>query len=141
MQRLAVLLRVLEYSGLRISDAVKLRKDDVKDGKLFLFRQEKTKEPVRVPLPPFVVDLLESLPLINGKYFFWSGEGKFETAAGNYRRTLRDLRVLIGTNDIHPHRWRDTFAVRLLEQNVPIEVVSRLLGHKSIEITQAHYSP
>ena len=38
MQRFAVLLRVLEYSGLRISDAVQLSKEHLKDNKLFLFR-------------------------------------------------------------------------------------------------------
>lgn len=141
LDRLPVLLRVLEYSGLRISDGVKLSTADIVGGKLFLFEQEKTGEPVYVPLPKDVLEQLAALPLLNGKYYFWTGEGKIDTAAGNYRRSLRALRKLIGRNDIHPHRWRDTFAVRLLEQGVPIEVVSRLLGHRSIEITQKHYSP
>lgn len=141
VDRLAALLRVLEFSGLRISDAVQLSKDDLKDNKLFLFAQEKTKEPVYVPLPQFVVEMLNALPLQKGKYYFWSGEGKWETAAGNYRRTLRELRRLIGQEEIHPHQWRDLCAVRLLEQGVAIEVVSRLLGHRSVAITRKHYSP
>lgn len=141
LDRLAALLRVLEYSGLRISDAANLSTSDIVGGKLFLFAQEKTGEPVYVPLPEDVLQMLAALPLFMGKYYFRTGDGKIEAVAGHYRKSLRRLRQLIGKDDIHPHRWRDTFAVRLLEQGVPIEIVSRLLGHRSIEITQKHYSP
>jgi integrase len=41
----------------------------------------------------------------------------------------------------HTHRFRDTFAVALLEKGATIENVSRLLGHTSIKITERHYSP
>jgi site-specific recombinase XerD len=32
------------------------------------------------------------------------------------------------------HRLRDTFAVDLLEKGVPLEEVSKLLGHESIRL-------
>ncbi len=38
------------------------------------------------------------------------------------------------------HRLRDTFAVRLLEHGVPMEEVSKLLGHQSIKTTERHYA-
>jgi integrase/recombinase XerD len=37
-------------------------------------------------------------------------------------------------------RLRDTFAVDLLEKGVPLEEVSKLLGHESIKTTERHYS-
>ena len=37
------------------------------------------------------------------------------------------------------HRFRDTFAARLLLAAVPIERVSVLLGHHSVKITQKFY--
>ena len=43
--------------------------------------------------------------------------------------------------DGHIHRFRDTFAVRLLEKGVSIETVSVLLGHSNIAITLKHYRP
>jgi site-specific recombinase XerD len=38
------------------------------------------------------------------------------------------------------HRLRDTFAVDLLEKGVPLEEVSKLLGHDSIKTTERHYA-
>jgi len=43
--------------------------------------------------------------------------------------------------DGHAHRFRDTFAVGLLQAGVPTDRVSVLLGHSSIKVTEKHYSP
>lgn len=38
-------------------------------------------------------------------------------------------------------RFRDTLAVELLLEGVPMERVSILLGHSSVKITERHYAP
>ncbi len=38
------------------------------------------------------------------------------------------------------HRLHDTFAVDLLEKGVPIQDVSKLLGHGSIKTTEKSYA-
>ena len=41
----------------------------------------------------------------------------------------------------HPHMIRDTFAIEALLAGVPVDQVSRMLGHKSIVTTERHYMP
>lgn len=127
------------YSGLRISDASMLKASALIGEKLFL-RQEKTGEPVYVPLPPFLVQKLKVLPLFYG-YFFISGSIRKETVANNWRRKLDKIFETAGIDGAHPHRFRDTFAVNLLRKGVSLETVSKLLGHTSIKVTEKHYAP
>ena len=41
----------------------------------------------------------------------------------------------------HPHQFRDTFSVRLLEAGEDIRKVQLLLGHTSLKTTEKHYAP
>jgi integrase len=38
------------------------------------------------------------------------------------------------------HRLRATFAVDLLQKELPLEHVSKLLGHRSVTTTEPHYA-
>jgi integrase/recombinase XerD len=38
------------------------------------------------------------------------------------------------------HRLRDRLAVALLEKRLPLEEVSKVLGHESMKTTERHYS-
>ena len=107
----------------------------------YCHKSAKTGTPVYCPLPSTVIEALEACPRTNEEYFFWTGEEKKDTAAGNWRRSLRRLFTLAGVKGGHPHRFRDTFAVELLLSGVPLERVSVLLGHSSIRVTEKHYSP
>jgi integrase len=42
--------------------------------------------------------------------------------------------------DGHPHQLRDSFACGLLTKGVPLEEVSKLLGHESVKTTERHYA-
>jgi hypothetical protein len=48
---------------------------------------------------------------------------------------------IAGVKGGHPHRFRDTLAVELLLEGVPMERVSVLLGHSSVKITERHCAP
>ena len=41
----------------------------------------------------------------------------------------------------HPHRFRDSFSVRLLDLGNDLRTVELLLGHTSIKTTEKHYAP
>jgi integrase len=139
-RRLRALVLLLRYSGMRIGDTVTCAKDRVAADRLFLYTQ-KTGVPVCTKLPPVVVEALNTTPSVSERYFFWSGQGKVETATGNWRRSLRKLFRLAGVKNGHPHRFRDTFAVEQLLSGTKMENVSILLGHSSIRVTEKHYAP
>jgi integrase len=139
-RRLRAFVLFARYSGLRISDAASCAVDRLSGNRLFLYTQ-KTGVPVQVPLPPFVVEALEACPRMNERYWFWTGSGSKETLSGNWRRTFRRLCEIAGVQGGHPHRFRDTLAVELLLDGMPMERVSILLGHSSVKITERHYSP
>ena len=139
-KKMRALILLMRYSGLRISDAVTLTRSRIKEGKLFLY-QAKTDEPVWVPLPEIVLKALEEIAEPGKPYYFWTGRSKLQHAPTKWQERLRKLFVIAGIPSGHSHRFRDTFAVSLLEKGVPLETVSMLLGHTSIKTTEKHYAP
>ncbi len=138
--RLKSLILVARYTGLRISDAVMLTPEKVETGRVILY-MAKTGVPVYVPLPAFLVEQLARTPFRHGSYWFWAGVSTVEATADVWRDRLVRAAAKVGVRNAEWHRFRDTFAVELLNQGVSIERVSCLLGHASIRITEKHYSP
>ena len=46
---------------------------------------------------------------------------------------------IAGIDDVHPHKFRHGLAIYLLQQGVPIPVISARLGHSSVYITMQLY--
>jgi integrase/recombinase XerD len=139
-KRMRALVLLLHYSGLMTGDAVRLARDRIVGGRLFLYTQ-KTGVPVWCPLPDFVVDTLTSFEPMNRTYYFWSGTSSKDGVARTYMGRLNKIFKLAGIAGGHAHRFRDTFATELLLAGVPLQRVSVLLGHSSIKVTEKHYSP
>ena len=136
--RIKAFILAMRYSGLRIGDTIALRRDQLSGNNLFLYTQ-KTGQPVRVPLPDFVVKALKQVEG-DGEHIFWTGNN-LRSAVANWSRYLASVFDLGKVKNAHSHRFRDTFATGLLLAGVPIEDVSILLGHSNTRITAKHYSP
>jgi integrase/recombinase XerD len=137
--RLRAFVILLRYSGLRIGDAVTLARNRILSGRLFLYTS-KAGTPVHCPLPDVLLRALDSIPA-GSPYYFWTGRSKPQTAVAHWQGELAELFQTAKVEKGHAHRFRDTFAVSLLLQRVPMERVSVLLGHRSIRVTEKHYSP
>lgn len=136
--RLRALVLVMWYTGLRVRDVVTLKKDRIKNGKLFL-RTAKTGTDVFCPLPQVVIETLDQIGSENG-YYFWSGQSKPKSAVGNYQRALKTLFGLAGVPRVHAHLFRHTFATEMLLAGNSLETVATLLGHTSTRVTERSYS-
>jgi integrase len=107
-KQLRALVFVMRYSGLRISDAVSLKRERVSlgknDGRLFLY-QAKTGQPVWIPISKEVMDTLAECKE-NDSHYFWFGPGNLATAIAKWQARLQKVFKIAGIPDGHSHRFR-----------------------------------
>jgi integrase len=77
-----------------------------------------------------VIEALKSIESF-GSYFFWAGNDLPKNRVADWQRTLERVFRAADVKG-HPHRFRTTVAVAMLEKGVAIESVSMLLGHPNI---------
>jgi integrase len=136
--RLRAMVLLLRYTGLRIRDVVTLRKDHIRNGRIFL-RTAKTGTDVFCPLPTMVIESLNAIHA-GGEHYFWTGASKPRSAVSVYQESLRKLFDLAELPRVHAHLFRHTFATELLTAGNTLETVAALLGHASTKVTARHYS-
>ena len=131
------------YTGLAFIDVFQLTRDHIKkgvDGNQWIFTcRQKTETPTRIPLLPPAQVILDKykdhpkcvnrntvLPVLSNQKM------------NSYLKEIADACGI--TKTLTFHIARHTFATTVtLNNDVPIESVSKMLGHKSIRITQ-HYA-
>ena len=127
------------YTGLSYIDLCNLTKEDIKlafDGKLWIMiKREKTGVDSNVPL-------LEIPKQILAKYEDKMKDGKLLPVISNQKMNeyLGEIAAICQINKrITFHLARHTFATEIcLTQGVPIESVSKMLGHTNIQTTQIY---
>lgn len=131
------------FTGLAYADVNKLkRKEIVKglDGEMWIFtKRKKTDTPSRIPLLPSALSLLdkyEDHPICNNL-------GRALPVSTNQKMNayLKEIAGICGIDKpLTFHIARHTFATTVtLSNGVPIESVSKMLGHTNIKTTQ-HYA-
>lgn len=131
------------YTGLSYSDVKKLSKNDLVkgiDGEMWIkTNRTKTNTPSNIPLLPTALMILnnykEHIEVINGPVLLPVLSNQKSNAY------LKEIADLCGINkNLTTHLARHTFATTItLSNGVPIESVSKMLGHKSLRTTQ-HYA-
>jgi site-specific recombinase XerD len=131
------------FTGLAYVDIKKLNASEVSvgvDSDLWIFtRRGKTNTPSRIPLLPVTQKILDAykdhpqcvnsrrlLPVLSNQ---------------KYNSYLKELADICGiSKNLTTHTARHTFATTVtLSNGVPIETVSKMLGHKKLQTTQ-HYA-
>lgn len=146
-KRLRAVIQLMRWSGLAVRDAVTLRRDQLLlSGKTYqiVTSRQKTGTHVSVPIPTAVAE--EILAACDHPvYLLWQntkdGTARFAGHAASVAITkIFDRAGIVSKGHMKSHRLRDTFACELLQQGVPLEDVSKMLGHNSVGTTEKHYS-
>lgn len=144
--RVRSLFLLMRWSGLAIRDSLTLERcrlfyDARKDLHRVVTARQKTGTPVSVPLPADVAKEILATPNGTERYLFWDGSADIvKTWTKYYVAPVFETAEIPREGNMVSHRLRDTFAVDLLEKGVPLEEVSKALGHKSIKTTERSYA-
>ena len=75
----------------------------------------------------------------NNEALFVSGKAPYHKLGSSGIGTLiRELGEAADVQNTHPHRFRRTLSTRLIKKGMPIEQVSKILGHESLGITMRY---
>jgi len=126
------------YTGIAHCDLLLLTKENIQDDnsgiKWLVFKRKKTKVEVQVPLLPIALEIV-------AKYENYS-ETKLLPVQCNQamNRRIKEIMSLVGINKcISTHVGRHSFASSVtLANGIPLEIVSKLLGHSNTIITQVY---
>ena len=90
-----------------------------------------------LPIPRELAVMLRKLP----RTLKWV----FETKAGNRQthllRRLKEIAKVAGVGNATLHKFRHTYATRLLESGCDIVTVQRLMGHSDLDTTRQYLDP
>ena len=141
-----VLLLTLHYTGLRMSELVNLRTEEIDLDARRISLVGKGRKPRVVPIPhPLASVLGEYLEQVRPRfpaspYFFVNPRGNRRLRGRYGPRALHDLVAEAGTSAgvagrHFPHRWRHSYATSLVRRGEDSHVVQRLMGHSNIATT------
>ena len=141
---------MFQYGGMSFVDFAHLNRGNIKNG-ILDYNRQKTGTSMRLE----VLDTAEAMykelagergggsgylfPFLSGTKNGHEAYLEYNAALSRFNRNLRMLKEVAGiASDVTSYTIRHSFAMALKEQNVPIEMISELLGHKSIKTTQIY---
>ena len=141
------MLEVLYATGLRVSELVGLRSEQVNSTQGVLRVVGKGDKERLVPLGEQAVDWLERFfergrtEILGAKpspALFPTGRGRAMTRQAFWHLIKRYAKRAGISRDISPHTLRHAFATHLLDHGADLRVVQMLLGHRDISTTQIY---
>jgi len=136
------ILTLIYGCGLRISEALSIRKRDLSSDSIII-KGKGNKErilPKLKMIDDVIANYLGQCPYeIKEEEYVFLGKGGKVLNPGVFQRQIRNLRKAVGMSDsTTPHSFRHSFATHLLNNGVDIRTIQILLGHKNLSTTQRY---
>lgn len=131
------------YLGLRKNELVFLEWDDVDLERSIINIRSKPENRIKdceersIPTNGKLREILRRLPR-NGRFVFPTPSGV--PWKNNLYREFKKVAKAAGLNNINIQTMRETFGSHLLRRKVSVYLVSKYLGHSSVDVTTRHYA-
>lgn len=161
MERWKLLTEFLALSGLRIGEAMALNNDDITSeyitvSKTFSVQYRTLNDPKTVSsyrevyIQPELEEVIKKIRVCmmrqrmkfgyKDEGYFFSGTDGDRIQYAAYAKYLKETAAkVVPDKQVTPHTLRHTMTSLLAENGVPLEVISRRLGHDSSDITKQIY--
>ena len=138
-EKLRAMIEVLLSSGIRCEELINLDINDVDiKSRTLLVRNGKGGKSRRTYISEVAADHLEKyLKSRNDteQVLFRSKNGGRFKDDGSVRAVINQLGKTAGVVNVHPHRFRRTFATNLYKRGMDIHEIQRLMGHSNVQTT------
>lgn len=135
------IIKMLYGSGLRISELLNLKINDIDMEKMIIHIRKSTDAKGRkvmlskVLLPQLLIYLKKYQPIV----FVFEGQGGGVSSAKSVQMAVKNAASKAKIKKhVTPQTLRHTFATHLMESGTDIRYIQELLGHKSIETTEVY---
>jgi integrase/recombinase XerC len=144
-----IIVWFLRWTGLRLGEALSLRISDLdlNDGTVYVRRSKTARGRRGIPITDELRPrITEWLCVLDRRDLYRRDGLLFPSRHGNpwtqqyVQKIIRRVGDRIEIERLTPHRLRRTFGSHLLNEGVRLEVVSKLLGHRSTEVTEEAYA-
>jgi integrase/recombinase XerD len=128
-----LIIKFLFYTGVRVSELIKIKKNDIIFEEGFVKVYGKGGKERIVPIPK---ELLNELKDYINKI---NTENIFPLSSRQVERIIKNIAKKAGINKkVTPHVLRHSLATTLLSKGVDIRYIQEILGHSSLNITQIY---
>jgi len=137
-----LLIKTLYSSGLRISELLKLKVDDVEfdQGIVWVRGGKGGKDRMAIMSKSLLLEIKDFILKNNiSSGFIFLGRNNKHMTSRNAQRIVKEAGVRAGiSKQVSPHKLRHSFATHLLESGNDIRVIQELLGHSNLQTTQIY---
>lgn len=135
------LIEFLLASGVRVSELAQMNVEDVnfQEMRVHVRHGKGNKERITYISPvakKHVADYLESRKQDHESLFCSKRGGRLTTSG--IQHILKQLEARSGVANVHPHRFRRTFATKLAARGMDVQEIKTLLGHSDINTTMKY---
>lgn len=142
-QRDKLLLYILYYTGIRLSELINIKDQDITKNTLrVLGKRNKERD---IPLTPYLQKEVAAYIVLRKQTFQEPIDSLLVTNKGQklyekfvYRKVKHYLSLVTTQKDKSPHVLRHTFATQMLNNGADLNAIKEILGHSDLTATQVY---